>query len=198
MQHAICAHGLKAMLFIASVAALLLNGGCAKTVQWQEEVKLNDGRIIVVTQKRRCEGGNYTANKDATCIARESWLTFRLPEFSGHEIEWHENLKPMTINVNDGHLYLVGLPPTSLEFRKYGMPSPPYLGFRWDKNDWIRIEFTQIPKSIYETNMLIENIPRNRTHLLRLTVKDSELENGNPMYPPYFRRIDPGFRISIN
>lgn len=198
MRHVNCSQRVKTLFFITSIAALSLTSGCDKTVEWKEEVKLNDGRIIAVTQRKRCERGDYRANKDATCIARESWLTVRLPEFSDGDIVWHENLKPMVINVDEGQLYVVGLPPTSLEFRNYGAHNPPYLGFRWNKRDWIRINFTQIPKSIYETNMLIENIPRNRTSFLRLAAKDSELENGNPVYPAYFRRIDPTFKISIN
>lgn len=198
MRNVICLQRVKTLFFITSIVTLSLTSGCDKTVQWKEEVKLNDGRIVVVTQKKRCEGGDYRANKDATCIARESWLTVRLPEFSDSDIVWHETLKPMVINVDEGQLYVIGLPPTSLEFRNYGAPNPPYIGFRWSNSDWIRINFTEIPKSIYETNMLIENIPRNRTSLLRLAVKDSELENGNSMYPAYFRRIDPKFKISIN
>lgn len=44
-----------------SVASLLISAclltGCSNVVEWREEVKLSDGRTVVVTQKRRCEGG---------------------------------------------------------------------------------------------------------------------------------------------
>ena len=168
-----------------------LFAGCSKTVVWDEEVRLLDGRVIVATQKRRCEGGDYQAPSKASCTARESWLNLRLPEFSDSEIVWHESLKPMVLNVHGGQLYLVGRAPTTLEFRAYGATNPPYFGFRWVKGSWMRIPFNEIPDAIYGANMLIENIPSKPTRFLRLAEKDSPAENGNLAYPPYLRRIDP-------
>jgi hypothetical protein len=65
------------------LAAVPLVGGCSdNTITWTEDVKLLDGRVITVTQKRRIEGR----------MSREAWLTFKLPEFGDKEIVWHENL----------------------------------------------------------------------------------------------------------
>ena len=104
-------------LAIRSLALAIMCGAlaaCSKTVEWNEEVKLNDGRVIVVTQKRRCEGGDYNAKTGASCVARESWLTLKLPEFSDKDIVWHESLKPMVVNIHLRRLYVVGRAPTSL------------------------------------------------------------------------------------
>ena len=177
-----------------SIVTLLT--ACSKTVQWKEEVQLNDGRIIVVTQKKRCEGGDYSAKTGATCIARESWLMINLPEFSEKEILWHESLKPMIVNINEKQLYVVGRPPTTLEFRAYGATTPPYFGFIWDKGSWKRIPFKEIPEAIYNANMLIESIPSARTDFLDLKVKNSDAENGNPVYPLQLRKIDPKYTTS--
>jgi hypothetical protein len=179
---------LKALLI--AVTALQITA-CSRTVQWDEEVKLNDGRIIVVTQKKRCEGGDYTANKGATCIAREAWLTIKLPEFSDKEIVWHENLDPMIVNLHLGRLYVVGRPPHTLEFRTYGATNPPYFGFVWDGGIWKRIAFPEIPLEIYDTNMLIESIPSTKTALMTLIVKSSDQENGAMTKDASLRRIDP-------
>jgi hypothetical protein len=165
--------------------------GCSKTVQWEEDVQLNDGRIIVVTQKKRCEGGDFVAKNGASCVAREAWLTIRLPEFSDKDIVWHESLDPMVLNVHQGRLFLVARPPHMLEFRAYGATNPPYFGFVWELGQWRRIAFTEIPDAIYDRNMLIESIPQNRTKHLTLEIKDSRLENGNPVYSKDLRRIDP-------
>ena len=97
-------------------------------VEWQEEVKLNDGRVIVVTQKKKCSEG-YTGQNWATCIAREAWVTINLPEFSDKPIVWHEHLKANVVNIHNHSLYIVAEPPTGLEFYQYGKPLPPYLGF---------------------------------------------------------------------
>jgi len=149
-----------------------------------------------VTQRRRCEAGDYTAKTQASCVAREAWLTVNLPEFSGKEIVWHESLNPMVLNIDKGRLYVVGFPPHTLEIRTYGATNPPYFGFVWDGGSWRRIGFAEIPQSMYEGNMLIESIPKNRTSFLLLTRKNSEAENGDRRYPGYLRRIDPQFKVT--
>lgn len=166
---------------------------CADTVQWDEEVQLNDGRVIVVTQKKRCEGGAFTAETGATCVAREAWLTLRLPEFSKKEIVWHESLDPMVVGVHQGRLYVIGWPPHSLEFRAYGATNPPYFGFVWAGDSWKRINFSDIPMSLYTRNMLVESIPQARTKMLTLAQKNSRAENGNPVYPAALQKINPKF-----
>jgi hypothetical protein len=182
-------------VLLAAIAATQITA-CSKTVQWEEEVKLNDGRVIVVTQKKRCEGGNSMAKKGATCIAREAWLTVKLPEFSDNDMVWHENLDPMVVNIHQGRLYVVGRPPHTLEFRTYGATNPPYFGFVWEGSAWKRIPFTEIPLAIYDRNMLIESIPQNRTNFLTLAKKNGSDENGNPVYPKFLRRIDPNHTTS--
>lgn len=167
-----------------------------KTVTWDEEVKLNDGRTIVVTQKRRCEGGDYSANTNASCVSREAWLRIKLPEFSSEEIVWHESLNPMVVNIHQGSLFVVGFPPHTLEFRAYGATNPPYFGFLWHDGAWKRIPFTEIPVSIYDTNMLIESIPSTRTNYLTLATKNSLKENGTDTKPAPLHRIDPKYTTS--
>jgi len=169
---------------------------CADSITWQEEVKLNDGRVIVVTQKKRCEGA-YTGGNYAACIAREAWLTIKLPEFSAQDIVWHENLNPRIVNTHNGRLYVVGWPPTGREFELYGKQRPPYFGFVWENNQWKRIPFADIPEAIYDTNMLIESIPPAGTKLLTLGEKGSREINGDLTYKKHQRRIDPTYKSNF-
>ena len=117
------------------IRLILMLGGlsvltsCADTVTWQEEVKLLDGRTITVTQKRRYEGV-YTG-QDFGAVVREAWVTVKLPDFNDQVIIWNENLSPRVLNKHNGMLYIVGSPPTELEFRQYGSPKPTYVGFRY-------------------------------------------------------------------
>lgn len=171
---------------------LLSVAGCAQTVEWREDVRFLDGQVVTVTQKRRCEGGDVNAKTDATCLARDAWVTMRLPELSGSEIVWHESLNPMVINVFEGALYIVGTPPTSVEFRKYGAVNPPYYGFVWKGGEWTRIPFSIIPTALYQGNMLIESIPKTRTDHVTLELKKSET---GCCYRSQQRRIDPA-RVS--
>ncbi len=183
-------------MLLKRLARLVLLAGllpaCAHTVTWREEVKLNDGRVIVVTQKKRCASA-YTGSEVAPCIAREAWLTIPLREFSHEDIVWHERLKPRVLNIHDGRLYVVGFPPTCLEFRVYGKPRPIYVGFVFEQGQWRRIPFAEIPAAIYDTNMLIEGIPPPGISYLSIEKKESREINGDPTYPKSAKRIDPTF-----
>jgi hypothetical protein len=159
----------KFILLITILGCLMNLAACSPYVTWNEEVKLNDGRVIVVEQRVRAQGP----------IPREDWLTINLPEFSQRPIVWHENLVPFVVNIDEGRLYVVGNPPTPFETRHYGCQSPPYLGFVWENERWNRIPFDKIPKEIYSTNMLIEGLPPQGTSLLTLEKKNSAELNGS-------------------
>ena len=150
-------------------------------VTWKEEVKLNDGRIIVVEQKKHDIGG----------IAREAWLTINLPEFSAQPIVWHENLDPLIVNIDGGQLYVVGFPPTPVEGRKYDCPQPPYVGFVWENLAWKRIPFEKIPERIYQVNMLADSFPPKGIDFLTVQRKTGEDLGRRATLPPGLKRIDP-------
>lgn len=184
------------MRFLALLFVLLITGCASASArygefrEWQEEVQLNDGRVIVVTQKKRCEGA-YTGGNYAPCIAREAWLTINLPEFSNQPIVWHENLHAIVLNIDHGKLYLVASFPTQREFKQYGEPEPPYIGFRWEMTGWKRISFEDIPKAIYDVNMLMEGTPPKDIQYLSVEKKQTKEINGNSSYRKWQRRITP-------
>lgn len=159
-------------LMLASVPFV---GGCGNTGSWQEEVKLTDGRVIIVTQKRRYE--NVYTGQNFGDLPREFWLTFKLPEFGDQEITWHENLKPQVLNIHQGKLYVVGIPFTEREFREYGRPFPEYVPYLYDAGQWNRIPFNEIPVAIYETNLLIANGPPNGATFVTFAMKADELKD---------------------
>ena len=177
-------------IFNAMVLSLGLGSlaGCAQTVEWKEDVKLLDGRVVTVTQKKWCRGGDYNDKVKATCLARDAVVTMRFAEFSDKEITWHERLDPMIINVYEGKLYIVGVPPTTVEFRYYGAVNPPYYGFVWSGVKWELMPFQSIPVAIYNRNMLIGSIPETRTDHVSLEQKRIE-SIGGYMAPQF--RIDP-------
>jgi len=179
---------------ILTCSALFALSGCAQTVQWKEDVKFLDGRVVTIVQKRWCRGGDYTAKTRATCLAYDALITMKLPQFFNEDIIWHEALDPMVINVYAGKLYIVGVPPTNVEFRKYGAVNPPYYAYMWDKNAWVRLSFDAIPIAIYDSNMLIESIPKTRTGHVTLMQKNIEVMSGN--YTAPYKRIDPNFKRS--
>jgi hypothetical protein len=155
-------------------------GGCGNnTITWQEDVKLLDGRVITVTQKNRVEEG----------IPREFWLEFKLPGSTAQEITWHENLMPIVLNMYQNKLYIVGIPFTKREFRQYGNPRPPYLGYRYEEGRWQPIPFKQIPEAIYDVNLYFDNMALEKKQHVSLHDKAEMMKDER--YRPYTKRIDP-------
>ena len=153
--------------FLLCVIAVV--GGCGDSViSWREEVRLLDGRVITVVQKRRIEEGK---------MPREAWLSFKLPDISDQEIVWHENLETQVLNVSRGKLYLVGVPFTEEAFRQYGRPYPEYVSFRYERGIWVRVAFSEIPEEIYDTNMYFENMALHRLDFVSLEDKNKMLKN---------------------
>ena len=172
------------------LASMPMLGGCSNTGSWQEEVKLSDGRVITITQKRRYESvytGSNTGN-----LPREFWLTFKLADFGNQEITWHENLLPQVLNVHQGKLYVVGIPFTEQEFREYGKPFPEYVPYRYEAAKWRRIPFNEIPKAIYDTNLLIRNEPPGGAKFVTFAMKVEEM-NADSLGDA-LKRISPTFK----
>lgn len=180
-------------LFLALLIATLATG-CAATpkreprfVAWGEEVKLNDGRVVVVSQIRPCD-----PSATWLCDSRETFLTINLPEFSPAPIVWHEHLDARVMNIHDGFLYVVGYPFTKGEWAKYGNPEPPWIGYRYQHGQWRRIPFNEIPREIYETNLVISLHDVGVKHVT-LELKNSYAMNQSHI--AYQRRIIPTHRF---
>lgn len=168
------------------LSAVPMLGSCGdNTLTWTEEVKLLDGRVITVTQKRR-----YDEDK----MPREAWLTFRLPEFGNQEIVWHENLEVRVLNVYQGKLYVVGGFGGVREFRQYGRPVPAYVGFRYDAEQWVRIPFSEIPVAIYSTNMYPGHMLLEKRKHVSVTDKIEMFKDDR--WVPSQRGLDSGYKIS--
>jgi hypothetical protein len=182
-------------LFTTLLIALLWNSitSCAgtDTKSWQEEVKLLDGRVIVVHQQRRFEGAYNGSNYGG--VPRESWLTVKLPETGNQETTWNEKLEPSHLNITNGKLYIVAQPPTDREYFLYDQPRPPYIGYVFENKVWRRIPFNEIPVAIYDTNLSTDS--ENYIHAGQITIADKEKMLSAPTLPKYLKRIDPDVEI---
>lgn len=179
---------IKVVLSFLSGCLLL---GCARTIEWKEEVLFNDGRKLVVSQARTCAGGRTASKSMATCVATDATMSFHYAPLSSQEISWKGHLHPLVLNTDRGRLFLVGFPIHPSEFLEYGSPEPPYVGFVWNGRAWEQIAFGDIPPAIYTTNLLVESIPKTGRKYITLSLKDSAAENGDPTYPSYLKHVDP-------
>lgn len=131
---------------------------------WREEVQLLDGRIIVITQKRR-EYANYGS--------AESWVTFSLPEMGGKRT-WHSYLKPMRIDVYGGKVYAIGRPRGILQYEFYGFPRHYLVAFEWNGTEFSRMPVLSVPEKIrFEENMF-PCVPESRRALFNIGMKSKE------------------------
>ena len=173
---------------LLTLTVLLNLFACSEMKSWQEEVKLSDGRVIEVTQKRRCEGD---------CIERESWLSVRLPETGEKKVTWNEKLVPMLVNVFNGKLYVVGIPPTGREYDLYGRPEPFYLCFRWESEGWKRVKIADVPIEIHDGNLVIDgglvNIKRVDLAIKKMMNSDAGYINATEL-----KRIEPKYRSNFS
>jgi len=147
---------------------------------WKEEVKLNDGRVVVVEQKRRMDGP----------VALEDWVTINLPEISPQPIVWHENLAPLILNINEGRLFVVARAGNYFEQQQYGNVTPAYYGFEWNGMKFVRISFEKIPEKIYTTNLLLDDSPKHGESFIDINIKE-KVRHGIPPTPSDLLRLDP-------
>ena len=109
------------LLVLAAAVAVGWNWYQTRYPSWYEEVRLSDGRVITIHQKREYYDNYGTA---------QSWVTIDLPELGGKQV-WHSYLMPMRVDVKDGVVYVFGRPRGPAQLTRYMYPKNHMVGFRW-------------------------------------------------------------------
>lgn len=121
------------------------------TYRWKEEVRLHDGRLIVVERSRTMSGPREPF-RSATV---GKWtLTFENPDKPGKKIslDVHGGADPMLLGFVQG-IPFVAIQPGRGDARYfYNCPHPPYIFFRYD-GEWKRIELKEFPKELSLRNL---------------------------------------------
>lgn len=140
---------------------LPLTGGCAsglKKFEWTEDVKLMDGRQIVV--KRMTE---FRARMSAGDGFKRGWLfnnaslSADLPAPVSRKVEWNgRGLSPFILDVmSDGRVYLVCSVQTGEGSNIWKVPQHEYfVSFRLEGEQWHRIALSDLPPEIKRANLL--------------------------------------------
>ena len=116
---------------------------------WYEEVRLLDGRIITVHQKREVYE-NYGTN--------QSWVEIDLPELGGKQV-WHSYLMPQRVDVFGGNVYVFGASRGIRQNQFYSYPKNFLVGFKWNGSIFERIPFLSIPEVIRREENIYPCIP---------------------------------------
>jgi hypothetical protein len=150
------------LLVLGAAAAAGWNWYQKRYPSWYEEVRLSDGRVITIHQKREYFDNYGTA---------QSWVTIDLPELGGKQV-WHSYLMPQRVDVVDGKVYVFGAPRGIKENQVYNYPKQYMVAFKWSKDGFERVAFLSLPALIRSSENVYSCIPQPLEERLRLETKD--------------------------
>lgn len=135
------------LAFAATTAACSDNAD----LDWREDVRLPDGRIITLTRHQEFRGA-YTLGD--TPSESDYWFEFTHPT-SGQKIRWQSDryLSTVALMMGNDEPFLLLTPNFSGDF-KYDCPDPAYLLFHYRRNgQWIRVPLEAVPVKRLKANM---------------------------------------------
>lgn len=152
------------LLWIAliSLAGCSSRGMAARTMSWQEEVLLHDGRIAIA-ERHYDLGGYPTLDSTQRSVINET-TSFTLPG-AKQRITWHSDFRdtvpePNSLNlllfdVVNGVPYLATYPAGCIAYNKWQRPNPFYVLFRYEQGEWKRISLAEFPVELSKTNVIV-------------------------------------------
>lgn len=159
----------RSLLKIFSAIGLILTLGISMNAEaglfgfggtsWKEEVLLHDGSKIIV--ERSLERGGRHEIGQPSGVTNET-LTFTMPG-TYQTLTWYDkysddilssNFNLMMLEVFKGSAYLVASPKSCLSYGKWGRPNPPYLVFKHQGQDWLRIPLQELPAELVMPNLI--------------------------------------------
>lgn len=167
------------------VASLSLTA-CGKTIEWKQEVKLHDGRVIVIDRTSKLGGTRFPEN---VALEDMQTLSFHHPD-SGDRIEWEipKGLQPVALDLDRGLPYYVLRAYTVSDYNKWGCPNPPYFVYRYQQETWSLVPFTELPRQFAVPNLLAMSKLVNDIKSGRV-VSVSEVEAGINRHAAEYRII---------
>lgn len=168
------------LLVLSAVAAAGWNWYQKRYPSWYEEVRLSDGRVITIHQKREYHDNYGTA---------QSWVTIDLPELGGKQT-WHSYLMPMRVDIKDGVVYVFGRPRGPLQVGMYKYPKYLLVAFRWSGSGFERTPFLSIPEELRREENIYSCLPNESTDMLRMSEKDQQWCNSTGDRKQFGKSID--------
>ncbi len=135
---------------IAILAGVVLFvSACGIVYEWEEEVKLHDGRVIVV--KRLHSKERAIGNLHSRYEFKEARIKFREPA----AIEWQGDIPPIAVDVVQSDICVVIKLDGGGQCERYGHPNPPFVYFRSQAGaPWRRVDRSDVPSGMRQ-NLLI-------------------------------------------
>lgn len=166
------------------IAVLLSLTACGKTIDWKQEVKLHDGRVIVVDRQSKQESMSIP-----TKGILEPWqqIAFTHP-VSGERIVWDlpKGLGLWMLDIEGGTIWTVLKPQSVADYNNWGCPSPPWIVFRRQAGIWQQVTMGDMPSVFVAPNTLAaaaSDNPRSENKLVSVE-----------QFGAYLARLDPEYR----
>lgn len=161
--------------------ALLVLGACARIVHWQQEVKLQDGRTLVIARTSK-QAGPGLAPRDTTGFARE--LTFVHPD-TAEEIRWElpKGTSAHLLDFDGPATYLVLSANSAAEYNNWQCPNPPWIVYRHLAGIWMRVGIGDLPERFVTPNLLARpDEEKSADGRVTLSEMESYLKSARPEY----------------
>lgn len=136
---------------LLALLVLPLLGGCSnlRHVKWTEDVRLSDGRSIVVERRERYRmvmdvGAGFQYGP----LFDRSWISGELPAPIKRKVAWEGTLVPVLLDILPEGAYLVATPGAHAGRVEWQIPSGEYYAcFRLADAGWQRISLAELPMS---------------------------------------------------
>ncbi len=187
---------------IMKLGLILMMGGsmsaCAGLLghskEWKEEVKLHDGRVLVV--ERSFNLGDYSVPGSLERPELDETITFTSPEMN-KKVSWKtefrndlpepNSLSPLLLDIVGGIPYLATSPAGCISYNKWGRPNPPYVLFKYVNDEWKRILLEEFPPGLVQKNLM--STPDSRLLKPYYTVEQAKGQRQGGNIADYARTI---------
>lgn len=149
-------HWLNSLAWVGSALSLLLLCGCSTNdeLEWTEDVRLPDGRVVAV--KRWVEFKAPAAMGSTPNESRQT-LEFKHPD-TGQVVKWSNNkdegyLKTIALWIGQGKPRLLLRPGLMEDFLRLQCPNPPYLLKEHDGVQWQSVPVSAIGLKQLRSNL---------------------------------------------
>lgn len=143
-------HKLRFVVFLAICVSACGSGG--RTINWKQEVRLEDGRLIVLERESKQGPHDPLLNIRMELAQR---FAFTVPA-RGERIQWEipKGLLPAMLDFEGDVPYLVLHAYTVADYNNWDCPNPPWLVYRYEHKEWNRLPLEQLPARFKHKNLL--------------------------------------------
>lgn len=123
-----------------------------RVIEWTEDARLSDGRMIVVNRTQEYRGvTDPGAGFQSGYLFYRSTISAEMPPPIARRVSWEGSLIPMVLDIlEDGNLVLVGYPGSGAGRKEWKLfeRSDHYVALVM-RSTWERIPFAEVPNSVH-------------------------------------------------